>query len=151
MINTAEKSSITISIKKSAAKTVLCVLGMAFALFTVFFYTRYYNNFYFSNKTLNITINILIPFVITALFSVCVYFLVKERGNLRKFLWAFSFIPALLCSVGIILNVLSTLAADSPRELLISCLLNALYPFIVGIICSAFISAKVSKLKKSKN
>ena len=151
MINTAEKSSITISIKKSAAKTVLCVLGMAFALFTVFFYTRYYNNFYFSNKTLNITINILIPFVITVLFSVCVYFLVKERGNLRKFLWAFSFIPALLCSVGIILNVLSTLAADSPRELLISCLLNALYPFIVGIICAAFISAKVSKLKKSKN
>ena len=151
MINTAEKSSITISIKKSAAKTVLCVLGMAFALFTVFFYTRYYNNFYFSNKTLNITINILIPFVITVLFSVCVYLLVKERGNLRKFLWAFSFIPALLCSVGIILNVLSTLAADSPRELLISCLLNALYPFIVGIICSAFISAKVSKLKKSKN
>lgn len=151
MINTAEKSSITISIKKSAAKTVLCVLGMAFALFTVFFYTRYYNNFYFSNKTLNITLNILIPFVITVLFSVCVYFLVKERGNLRKFLWAFSFIPALLCSVGIILNVLSTLAADSPRELLISCLLNALYPFIVGIICSAFISAKVSKLKKSKN
>ncbi|HNX64431.1 MAG TPA: hypothetical protein PKI60_04500 [Oscillospiraceae bacterium] len=142
MINTAEKSSITISIKKSAVKTFLCVLGMVFSLFAVFFYTRYYNNFYFSNKTLNITLNILIPFVITVLFSVCVYFLVKERGNLRKFLWAFSFIPAFLCSVGIILNVLSTLAADSPREFLIKCLLNALYPFIVGIICSAFISVK---------
>ena len=143
MINTAEKSSVTISIKKSAVKTVLCVLGVASALLSVFFYTRNYNDFYFSNKALNITLNILIPFFITALFSVCVYFLVKERGNLRKFLWAFSFIPALLCSVGIILNVLSTLAADSPREFLIKCLLNALYPFIVGIICSAFISAKV--------
>ena len=143
MINTAEKSSVTISIKKSAVKTVLCVLGAASALLSVFFYTRNYNNFYFSNKALNITLNILIPFFITALFSVCVYLLVKERGNLRKFLWAFSFIPALLCSVGIILNVLSTLAADSPREFLIKCLLNALYPFIVGIICSAFISVKV--------
>lgn len=143
MINITEKSSITIKIKKTAIKTILCVLGMAFALLAVFIYGRYYNDFYFPNKALDITLNILIPFGITALFSVCVYFLFKEMGNLRKFLWVSSFIPALLCSVGIILNVLSTLAADSPRGFLMQCLLNALYPLIVGIICSVFISAKV--------
>ena len=143
MINTADKSSVTIKIKKSAVKAAICVLGMAFAILAVFFYGRYYNNFYFPNKVWNITLNILIPFGITSLFSVCLYLLVKERKNLLKFLWAFGLIPALLCAALIIMNVLSTLAVDSPRDFLTKCLLNALYPLIVGIICSVFLSVRV--------
>lgn len=128
--------SMNIVIQYSLVVKCLYLIGSLLSIIGIIFYTKYYNCIYFKSNIVFIGFNILIPSIIIPFFSftTCLLFKKDNKDISYKLLITLSIISTVVCTFGIILNILMTIPYWTDNITLFKYLTNSLYPFVVGLI-----------------